>query len=82
MYGYGSALLADRRFDLSLRFSEAQLQSYPDDVRLHKMRAESFAGQGRKAQQYQALAESFALQGQTADAIQQMELAQRAGDAD
>ena len=82
MYGYGSALLADRRFDLSLRFSEAQLQSYPDDVRLHKMRAESFAGQGRKAQQYQALAESFALQGQTADAIQQLELAQRAGDAD
>ena len=82
MYGYGSALLADHRFDASLRFSEAQLQSYPDDVRLHKMRAESYAGQGRKAQQHQALAEAFALQGQTADAIQQLELGQRAGDAD
>lgn len=81
LYGYGSALIGARRFDESLRFSEAQLQNYSDDVRLHKMRAESYAGLGRKAQQHQALAEAFALQGQTAGAIEQLELAQRAGDA-
>ncbi len=81
LYGYDGALIAARRFDDSLRFSEAQLQNYPDDVRLHKMRAESYAGLGRKAQQHQALAQAFALQGQTAAAVEQLQLAERAGDA-
>ena len=45
------------------------------------MRAESYAGLGRRAQQHQALAEAFALQGQTAGAVEQLELAQKAGDA-
>lgn len=81
LYGYASALIGARRFDDALRFVETQLQSYPQDIRLHKMRAESFAGQGRRAQQHQALAESFSLQGQTAAAIEQLQLAQRAGDA-
>lgn len=81
LYGYGGALIGAHRFEEALRFSEAQLQNYPDDVRLHKMRAESYAGLGRKAQQHQALAQAFALQGQTAAAIEQLQLAQRAGDA-
>lgn len=81
IYGYGSALLGARRYDDALRFADARLQSYPQDVRLHKLRAESFAGQGKRAQQHQALAEVFSLQGQTAGAIEQLELAQRAGDA-
>jgi beta-barrel assembly-enhancing protease len=81
LYGYGGALIGARHFDESLRFAEAQLQTYTDDVRLHKMRAESFAGLGRKAQQHQALAEAFALQGQTAASVEQLQLAQRAGDA-
>ena len=74
-------LIGARRFEEALRFSEAHLQNYPDNVRLHKMRAESYAGMGRKAQQHQALAQAFALQGQTAGAIEQLQLAQRAGDA-
>jgi len=81
LYGYGSALIGTGRFDESLRFVEAQLQSYPDDIRFHKMRAESYAGLGRLAQQHQALAEVFALQGQTANAVHQLEVAQKAGDA-
>ncbi|MDP3638371.1 MAG: M48 family metalloprotease [Azonexus sp.] len=81
LYGYGGALIGAQYFDESLRFAEGRLQSYPDDVRLHRMRAESYAGLGRKAQQHQALAEAFALQGQTAAAIEQLDLAQRAGDA-
>jgi predicted Zn-dependent protease len=81
LYGYGAALIGVKNFDQSLRFAEASLQRYPDDVRLHKMRAESYAGLGRKAQQHQALAEAFALQGQTAAAVEQLDLAQRAGDA-
>ncbi len=81
LYGYGNALIGAGRFDESLRFSEAQLGNYPDDVRFHKMRAESYAGLGKKAMQHRALAEVFALQGQTQGAVEQLELAQKAGDA-
>ncbi|MDP3537728.1 MAG: M48 family metalloprotease [Azonexus sp.] len=81
LYGYGGALIGAQRFGESLRFAEIQLQNFPDDVRFHKMRAESFAGLGRKALQHQSLAEVFALQGLTAEAVRQMELAQNAGDA-
>lgn len=80
-YGYGQALIKLKRYDEALKFADMQLQSYPQDVRLHKMRAESYAGLGRGAQQHQALAEVFSLQGQTAGAIEQLQHAQKAGDA-
>ncbi len=81
LYGYGAALNTARRFEDGRRFAETQLQSYPDDIRLHKLRAESYAGLGRQGMQHQALAEVFALQGQTAGAIEQLQLALQAGDA-
>ena len=81
VYGYGDALTSQKRYAESLQFAESQLQLYPEDVRLHKLRAESYAGLGRRAQQHRALAEVFALQGQTPAAVEQLQLAQRAGDA-
>ena len=81
LYGYGGALIGDRRFAESLKLVESQLVNYPGDIRLHRMRAESYAGLGRKGMQHRALAEVFALQGQTPAAIEQLELAQRSGDA-
>jgi predicted Zn-dependent protease len=81
-YGYAATLIGARAFDEALRFVELQLQHYPEDIRFHKLRAESYAGLGRMAQQHLALGEMFALQGRTAAAVEQMELAQKAGDAD
>jgi beta-barrel assembly-enhancing protease len=81
LYGYGGALIGNRQFAESLRFAESQLGNFPSDVRLHRMRAESYAGLGRKGMQHRSLAEVFALQGQTPAAIEQLELAQRSGDA-
>ena len=81
LYGYGGAMLKERRYPEASRFVEAQLRNYPQDVRLYKMRAESQAGLGKVALQHQALAEVFALQGQTAGAIEQLQIAQKAGDA-
>lgn len=82
VYGYGEALLKARQLDEALRFVEGQGQNYPQDVRLHKLRAETYAALGRQAQQHQALAESFALLGRTEEAVEQLNRAQRAGDAD
>lgn len=81
LYGYAVALITVHRFDEALRFVDMHLQNYPQDVRLHKMRSASYAGLGRRAQQHQAQAEVLVLQGQTAAAIEQLQLAQRAGDA-
>ncbi|HEX6736392.1 MAG TPA: M48 family peptidase, partial [Azonexus sp.] len=75
------ALIGTRHFEEALRLADAQLQWQPDAVRYHRLRAAGHAGLGREAQQHQALADVFALQGQTAAAIEQLELAQKAGDA-
>lgn len=80
IHGYGEALAETRRFDEALRFAEEQLRNHALDVRLHKLRAQAYAGLGRQAMQHRALAEVFALQGQTQGAIGQLELAQKAGD--
>lgn len=80
LYGYGGALLEARRFNDALRFAEGQLRVAADDIRLHRLRATSHAGLGQNAMQHRALAEVFALQGQTAGAIEQLELAAKAGD--
>ena len=81
LYGYGGALTGAGRFEEARRFSETQLGSYPDDIRLHRMRAESYAGLGRQSMKHRALAEVFSLQGQTAGAVEQLQQAQKAGDA-
>jgi beta-barrel assembly-enhancing protease len=81
LYGYGNALIAGKRFNDALKFAATQLQSYPQDVRFYKMRADANAGLGRRSQQHLALAEMTLLKGQTAGAIEQLQLAQQAGDA-
>lgn len=81
IYGYGDALAKLRRYGESLQFAENQLRLYPRDVRLFKLKAESHAGLGQRAEQHRALAEVFALQGQTSGAVEQLQLAQKAGDA-
>lgn len=81
IYGYGSALLEARRPNDALRLSELQLQTQSADLRLHRLRAASYAALGQRGMQHRALAEVFALQGQTAGAIEQLELARKAGDS-
>ena len=79
--GYGQSLLGTRRFAEALRFADEQLQARPEEVRFLRLRAASHAGMGHLAQQHQALADVFILHGQTGAAIEQLELAQKAGDA-
>ena len=81
LYGYGSALLAEKQFSAALGFADEQLQNHPQDARFLKLRADSYAGLGRRSQHHLALAELTALKGQTAGAIEQLQLAQQAGDA-
>ena len=81
VYGYGAALASAGRFEDLRRYAEERLLNQADDVRLHRLRAQAYAGQGRQAMQHQALAEVFALQGQFGAAVEQLQLALRVGDA-
>ena len=82
LFGYAQGLIRQQRFMDALGFVDTQLQRYPQEVRLYKLRAEALAGLGRRAQQHLALSEAFVLQGQTMAAIEQLNIAQSVGDAD
>lgn len=81
VYAYGDALVAASRFEDLYAFTGKQLQEYPQDVRLYNLQARSAAAIGRRAQQHRATGEAYALQGRTAEAVEQLQFAQRAGDA-
>jgi predicted Zn-dependent protease len=81
LYDFGNVLVSDRRYAEALKFADEHLQYYAQDVRFYKMRADSYAGLGRRSQYHLALAEMSLLKGQTQGAIEQLELAQKAGDA-
>ncbi len=68
------------------RYDEVQaalmepLRLYPRDPKLHEARAKAYGAQGKRLLQHQAQAEFYALQGSLPAAIEQLQLAQSAGD--
>jgi len=73
----GAAQLAE-----ALALVEKELELTPGDARLHGLQAKTYAAQGRRLQQHRAQAEAYLAEGQLDGAIQQLELARRAGDGD
>lgn len=64
----------------ALKLISDDLMNYPADARMHELQALTYAKLGKRLQQHRAQAEAYALLGQLALAIEQMELAQKAGD--
>jgi beta-barrel assembly-enhancing protease len=79
-YAYGQALNQAGRHDDALAHAGEQLRRYPRDPQLHELRARTFAAQGKRLQQHQAQAEVYVLRGSLPAAIEQLQLAQAAGD--
>ena len=82
LYGQIDALLAARQPQEALKTATEELQLTPSDGALHGLQAKSYAALGKRLQQHRAQAELYVLQGQLPAAIQQLELAQQAGDGD
>jgi predicted Zn-dependent protease len=82
VYAYASALQAAGRPADTLSLVSEQLRLYPRDDRLHGLQARAYAALGRRLQQHRAQAEVYALQGSLAAAVEQLQLAQTAGDGD
>jgi predicted Zn-dependent protease len=58
------------------------VRTYPADPRLRSLQSQSYAALGKRLLQHQAQAEYYALQGSVPAAIEQLQLARRAGDGD
>lgn len=80
VFAYAEALYTQGRSDEVLAVIEPQMRLYPRDERLHEMRARAFAALGKRLRQHQAQAEVYALRGSLPAAIEQLQLAQAAGD--
>ncbi len=82
LYGQVDALLAEGHAQEALQTASAELLLTPSDAILHGLQAKSHAALGQRLQQHRAQAELYVLRGQLIAAIQQLELAQKAGDGD
>ncbi len=81
-YGEVEALLAGDRPQEALAAASAELQLHPADAALYGLQAKSYAALGKRLLQHRALAEVYVLRGQLPAAIEQLSLAQKAGDGD
>jgi predicted Zn-dependent protease len=81
VYDYPEALLAAGKPVEAATFSETQLSRFPSDGPLHRIAAQAYAAQGKSLKQHQHLGEYYAWQGNLKLAIDQLELAIKAGDA-
>jgi len=79
-YAYAKALDEAGRHEDALAHLGAQLRLYPRDPALHELKAKAYAGLGKRLQQHQAQAEVYLLRGSLPAAIEQLQLAQSAGD--
>lgn len=76
----GAGGTAEAREALSL--SQRELQLTPGDARLHALQARTYATLGKRLLQHRAQAEAYLAEGQLDGAIQQLEIARKAGDGD
>jgi predicted Zn-dependent protease len=82
MYAHIGALLdAGRGQDAAAQLVEA-VRTYPRDPRLLALQSRTYAALGKRLLQHQAQAEVYVLQGSLPAAIEQLQLANSAGDGD
>jgi len=82
MYAHiGSLLDAGRGQDAAAQLVEA-VRTYPRDPHLLALQSRTYAALGKRLLQHQAQAEVYVLQGSLPAAIEQLQLANSAGDGD
>jgi predicted Zn-dependent protease len=82
VYDYPDALLKAGRAADAAQFAERELQRFPTDGLLHRVAAKAYAAQNRRLKHHMHQGEYYAWQGNLRGAIDQFELASKAGDGD
>lgn len=75
-------LLTARRPQEALNFLSEQQRTWPSDSQFYRLKAQAHTALGQSAQAHLAQAEAYALTDRTAAAIEQLQIAQRAGKTD
>jgi predicted Zn-dependent protease len=79
IYDYTDLLLQDKQAEIAVKLLTEQLTRHPSDTTLYDLQARAYAMQGKALEQHQAQAYSYAWQGNLHAALEQLELAKRAG---
>ena len=82
IYDYPEALLKAGRAREAAAFLERELALFPTNGPLHRIAARTYAELGKRTQQYLHQGEFYAWQGDLKGAVNQLELATKASDAD
>ena len=81
VYDYPEALIKARRFDDAARFAERELLRFAGDGALHRIAAQAYSGLGKRLKHHYHQGEYYAWLGNLTAAIDQLQLATRASDA-
>jgi predicted Zn-dependent protease len=76
------ALIAAGRPDEAVRLLKDQLVTWRSDAQLWRLLADAYARQGKRADSHRATAEQYLLLGSPLSAVDQLRVAQKAGDTD
>ncbi|WER47622.1 M48 family metalloprotease [Cupriavidus sp. WKF15] len=79
---YGDTLLGTGQYDAAVTFLRERTRQETGRSEWWDMLARAYAGQGKRVQQHQALAEKYAMDGAYQAAIEQLQIARKAGDGD
>ncbi|MBC8006967.1 MAG: M48 family metallopeptidase [Prolixibacteraceae bacterium] len=82
IYGYADALIAANKAADAIQFLNAKVDGRPAEPQLYEFQARAYTALGKRLLQHRALAEVYALRGNLPAAIEQLHIAQRAGDGD
>jgi predicted Zn-dependent protease len=79
---YADTLLGTGQYDAAVTFLRERTRQETGRSEWWDMLARAYAGQGKRVQQHQALAEKYAMEGAFQAAIEQLQIARKAGDGD
>ncbi|MEO8157362.1 MAG: M48 family metalloprotease [Betaproteobacteria bacterium] len=82
VYGYANALLAANRAADAIQFLGDRLDGRNQDPQIFQFQARAYTAMGKQLLQHRALAEAYVLRGNLPAAIEQLQIAQKAGDGD
>jgi predicted Zn-dependent protease len=80
IYDYAEVLLQDHRYEEALKLLDEQVAINGNDHKLYALQARAYSALGRHQEEHHVLAYNYILHGDLHGAIEQLELAQRAGD--
>lgn len=82
VYSYIEALIEAKRNPDAMAALREQLRLYPQNPKLLAMQAKTYAALGKRLMQHKIQAEVYLMQGSLPAAVEQLQLAQAAGDGD